>query len=126
MVGHTAVAPAVIKAVETLDEVVGKVLGAAVANDYSAILTADHGNCEELVDPANEAPHTQHTAYPVPCLLIDETTWQLSCEGGLANIAPTVLDLMGLEKPHGMTSKSLLLKPCKKDDHHVKSLKGAA
>ncbi|WP_455212073.1 2,3-bisphosphoglycerate-independent phosphoglycerate mutase [Kaarinaea lacus] len=126
MVGHTAVAHAVIKAVETLDDVVGKVLGAAVANDYSVVLTADHGNCEELVDPASESPHTQHTAYPVPCLLIDETTWQLSCEGGLANIAPTVLDLMGVEKSHAMTAKSLLLKPCKKDDHHVKSLQGAA
>jgi 2,3-bisphosphoglycerate-independent phosphoglycerate mutase len=126
MVGHTAVAPAVIKAVEALDDVVGKVLDASVANDYSVILTADHGNCEELVDPLSEAPHTQHTSYPVPCLLIDELNWQLSCEGGLANIAPTVLDLMGLEKPHSMTAKSLLLKPCKKDGHEVNSLKGAA
>jgi 2,3-bisphosphoglycerate-independent phosphoglycerate mutase len=62
----------------------------------------------------------------VPCLLIDETSWQLSCEGGLANIAPTVLNLMGLEIPHSMSAKSLLLKPNKKDDHHVKSLQGAA
>jgi 2,3-bisphosphoglycerate-independent phosphoglycerate mutase len=78
------------------------------------------------VDPLSDAPHTQHTSYPVPCLLIDELNWQLSCEGGLANIAPTVLDLMGLEKPHSMTAKSLLLKPCKKDGHEVKTLKGAA
>ena len=126
MVGHTAVAPAVIKAVETLDEVLGKVLKAAVAKDYSAIVTADHGNCEEMIDPTSDAPQTQHTAYPVPCLLLDETTWQLSCGGGLANIAPTVLDLMGLEKPHSMTAKSLLLKACKKDDHYLKSLRGAA
>jgi len=126
MVGHTAVAPAVIKAVETLDDVLGKVLGAAVANDYSAIVTADHGNCEEMIDPTTDTPHTQHTAYPVPCLLLDETTWQLSCDGGLANIAPTVLDLMGLDKPHGMTAKSLLLKPCRKDEHYLKALKGAA
>lgn len=126
MVGHTAIAPAVIKAVETLDDVVGKVLHAAVAHDYSVILTADHGNCEELVDPASDVPHTQHTSYPVPCLLLDESVWQLSSEGGLANIAPTVLDLMGLEKPHGMSAKSLLLKACKKDEHYVKSLKGAA
>jgi 2,3-bisphosphoglycerate-independent phosphoglycerate mutase len=111
MVGHTAVAAAVIKAVETLDREVARVLEAAVAADYSVVLTADHGNCEELVDPTTDAPHTQHTTYPVPCVILDELTWQLSCSGGLANVAPTVLQLMGLEQPAQMTAKSLLLKP---------------
>ncbi len=115
MVGHTAVPTAVVQAVEALDREVGRVLEAAVAADYSVVLTADHGNCEELVDPTTDAPHTQHTLYPVPCLVIDETTWQLSCAGGLANVAPTVLQLMGLAQPAQMTGKSLLLKPLKVD-----------
>ncbi len=110
MVGHTAVRSAVIAAVESLDREVGRLLEAAVAADYSVILTADHGNCEELVDPTTDAPHTQHTSYPVPCMIIDSSTWQLSCGGGLANIAPTALHLMGLPRPEGMTHRSLLLK----------------
>ncbi len=109
MVGHTAVKPAVVQAVEVLDYEVGRVLEAAVAKDYSVVLTADHGNCEELVDPTTDAPHTQHTTYPVPCIIVDSSTWQLSCAGGLANIAPTVLQLMGLPKPEGMKEGSLLV-----------------
>ncbi|WP_078119179.1 2,3-bisphosphoglycerate-independent phosphoglycerate mutase [Thiosocius teredinicola] len=111
MVGHTAVRDAVVEAVETLDREVGRVLEAAVANDYSVIVTADHGNCEEMVDPLTDEPHTQHTVYPVPCIVIDNETWQLSCVGGLSNIAPTVLQLMGLDQPDTMTARSLLLKP---------------
>lgn len=125
MVGHTAIPRAAVKAVEALDKEVGRVLEAATAAGYSAILTADHGNCEELVDPATGAPHTQHTLYPVPCLILDEITWQLSCSGGLANIAPTVLQLMGLEKPAQMSAGSLLLKPCR-TDAYIKALEGAA
>ncbi|WP_455218883.1 2,3-bisphosphoglycerate-independent phosphoglycerate mutase, partial [Kaarinaea lacus] len=111
MVGHSAQIDAVIQAVEALDREVGRLLDAAVAADYSVIVTADHGNCEELVDPNSGAPHTQHTLYPVPCVIIDEQSWQLSCNGSLANIAPTVLQLMGLEKPDQMTASSILLKP---------------
>ena len=111
MVGHSARFDAVIQAVEALDREVGRLLDAAVAADYSVILTADHGNCEELVDPNSGAPHTQHTLYPVPCVIIDEQSWQLSCNGSLANVAPTVLQLMGLEKPDQMTANSILLKP---------------
>ena len=110
MVGHTAKHDAVIHAVEALDREVGRVLDAAVAHDYSVILTADHGNCEELVDPTSDAPHTQHTLNPVPCMIIDDASWILSCSAGLANIAPTVLQLMGLDIPAAMTAKSLLLK----------------
>ncbi|NNF97618.1 MAG: 2,3-bisphosphoglycerate-independent phosphoglycerate mutase, partial [Halobacteria archaeon] len=81
MVGHTAIQDAVIHAVEALDQEVGRVLDAAVAADYSVIVTADHGNCEEMVNPITQMPHTQHTTYPVPCLVIDEQHWQLSCWG---------------------------------------------
>ncbi len=111
MVGHTAVPQAVISAVETLDKEVGRLLDVAVANDYSVILTADHGNCDEYVDPATGAPHTQHTIYPVPCLVIDSIRWRLTTGGGLANIAPTVLHLMGITRPNGMEARSLLLHP---------------
>jgi 2,3-bisphosphoglycerate-independent phosphoglycerate mutase len=111
MVGHTAIRGAVIKAVETLDREVGRLLDAAVARGYSVILTADHGNCDEMIDPVTGEPHTQHTVYPVPCLVIDQTSWQLSIGAGLASIAPTVLQLMGLSQPEGMNQRSLLLGP---------------
>jgi len=117
MVGHTAVESAVVKAVEALDCQVGKVMDAAVGNDYSVILTADHGNCEELIDSVTGAPHTQHTLYPVPCLIVDKAVWQLSCASGLANIAPTVLQLMGLEVPEAMTAKSLLIREIETMEH---------
>lgn len=110
MVGHTAVREAVIEAVEALDREVGRVLDAAVDAGYSVILTADHGNCEEMVDPATGKPHTQHTTYPVPCMVIDRQHWKLSSSGELSNIASTVLQLMGLPVPSAMKS-SLLLKP---------------
>jgi len=111
MVGHTAVPGAVIQAVEALDREVGRVLDAAIANDYSVLLSADHGNCDEYIDPLTGAPNTQHTVYPVPCLLIDQINWRLSTGGGLSNIAPTLLQLMGLPKPAAMTGTSLLLEP---------------
>ncbi len=111
MVGHTAKADAIIQAVETLDKEVGRVIKAARKSGFSVILTADHGNCDEMVDPVTGEPHTQHTVYPVPCLVIDDLSWQLSTQGGLKNIAPTVLHLMGLSKPEKMPSRSLLLGP---------------
>jgi 2,3-bisphosphoglycerate-independent phosphoglycerate mutase len=109
MVGHTAVPGAVIKAVEALDREVGRVLDAAVANEYSVLLTADHGNCDEYIDPLTGVPNTQHTVYPVPCLVMDKVHWRLSTGAGLSNIAPTLLQLMGLEQPEGMTGRSILL-----------------
>ncbi|MBF0471185.1 MAG: 2,3-bisphosphoglycerate-independent phosphoglycerate mutase [Gammaproteobacteria bacterium] len=111
MVGHTAVRQAVIEAVEVLDREVGRLLAAAEESDYSVILTSDHGNCDEMSNPVTGEPHTQHTTYPVPCLIIDEVPWHLACGGGLVNIAPTVLHLMGLPKPEGMKGSSLLLGP---------------
>jgi len=110
MVGHTAKAHAIIEAVETLDHEVSRVLEAAETAGYSVVLTADHGNCEEMVDPFTGEPHTQHTTYPVPCLIVDEENWQLSSEGGLANIAPTVMQLMGLPPASDMMGSLLLRK----------------
>lgn len=111
MVGHTAKREAVIKAVETLDKEVGRVLDVANEESFSVILTSDHGNCDEMVDPVTWEPHTQHTLYPVPCVIIDEISWHLSTGAGLSNIAPTVLQMMGLQQPDTMTGKSLLLEP---------------
>ena len=108
MVGHTAVPEAVIKSVETVDTQVGRVLDVALEKGYSAIVTADHGNCDEMVDPYTGGPQTQHSVYPVPCMVIDEKQWRLTTGGGLSNIAPTVLELMGLPKPKKM-KKTLLL-----------------
>ncbi len=110
MVGHTAKRHAVLAAVKSLDEEVGRVLASAESTGYSVVLTADHGNCEEMVDPATGEPHTQHTTYPVPCLIMDECNWTLSCNAGLSNVAPTVLQLMGIRTPQSMTAHSMLLK----------------
>jgi len=109
MVGHTAVRDAVIQAVEALDKEVGRVLDAAAETGFSVILTADHGNCDEMVDPVTQEPHTQHTLYPVPCMVIDEANWHLRPGCDLSAVAPTVLQLMGLQQPPSMTGKSLLL-----------------
>jgi len=116
MVGHSAKPDAIVKAVETLDTEVCRVLDAAVENDYSVILTADHGNCDEYVDPFTGEPNTQHTVYPVPCLIIDKSYWSLRSSGGLSNIAPTILQLMGISKPKGITCKSLLIEEMTRDD----------
>jgi 2,3-bisphosphoglycerate-independent phosphoglycerate mutase len=122
MVGHTAVEEAVIKAVETLDTEAGRLLQHASDAGYSTILTADHGNCEEMVDPMTGEPHTQHTTYPVPCMIVDQQTWKLSCCGGLVNIAPTILQLMGLRVPKKMASSLLLQAMPEKKSKQGKSL----
>jgi len=109
MVGHTAVREAVIAAVEAMDTEVGRLLDVAVEEEYSVFLTADHGNCDEMVDPVTGEPHTQHTVYPVPCLIIDKEYWRLSTGMGLSGVAPTLLQMMGLQQPPDMTGESVLL-----------------
>ena len=111
MVGHTAVRDSVIQAMETVDYEVGRLVDAAREKDYSIIVTADHGNCDEMVDPVTGDPHTQHTVYPVPCMVIDQTPVRLRNGGGIANIAATVLELMGLPLPKKMKRSLLLDKP---------------
>jgi 2,3-bisphosphoglycerate-independent phosphoglycerate mutase len=109
MVGHTGVREAVVSAVETVDAMVGELWDTALANDYSVVLTADHGNADMLLDPVTGSPHTQHTTFPVACAVHDERARTLGTGHALTSIAPTLLELMGLEIPAGMDAKSLLL-----------------
>jgi 2,3-bisphosphoglycerate-independent phosphoglycerate mutase len=109
MVGHTAVRDAIIRAVEALDREVGRVLDAACARGYAVVLTADHGNCDEMIDPDTGEPHTQHSNHPVPCLVIDDAVSRLAEDGDLSAIAPTVLQLMGISQPAEMTGRSVIL-----------------
>jgi len=109
MVGHTGDMAAAVEAVETLDHQAGRVMDAAVGAGFSVLLTADHGNCDLMVDPETDEPHTQHTTHPVPLLVVDQERWLLAHAGGLADVAPTVLELMGMQVPASMTGRSLLL-----------------
>lgn len=109
MVGHTGDEIAAIRAVEALDTQAGRVLDVAVANGWSAVVTADHGNCDLMVDAETDEPHTQHTTNPVPFLVVAEERWMLAPSGTLADVAPSVLQLLGLEQPLEMTGRSLLL-----------------
>ncbi|NEX17661.1 MAG: 2,3-bisphosphoglycerate-independent phosphoglycerate mutase [Halochromatium sp.] len=108
MVGHTGFMDAVVHAVEVLDKQAGRVLDAALAHGYSALLTADHGNCDMMADPETDEPHTQHTTNPVPFLVMDKERWVLRPSGTLADVAPTVLELMGLPPAAEMSGQSLL------------------
>lgn len=109
MVGHTGVREAVIAAVETVDAMVGRLWQTAIDHGYSVVLTADHGNADMLLDPVTGEAHTQHTTFPVACIVHDENAWHLGCGHGLPSIAPTILQLMGLPQPDTMRGRSLLL-----------------
>jgi len=121
MVGHTANKRAILHAIEALDKQVRRVVNAAEKNGYSTIITADHGNCETYIDDKTKSPHTAHTNNPVPFVVIDKQNWVLGTNGSLANIAPTVLEIMGLEIPDAMCSSSLLIEaiPEKTDSHEI-------
>ena len=110
MVGHTGVLPAAIKAVEFVDACVGKVLGAIQSKGGTAIVLADHGNCEQMIDPATGGPHTAHTIYDVELIVVDDRVkdQKLSDGGRLADVAPTALKMMDLPQPKEMTGKSLI------------------
>ena len=110
MVGHTGSLPAAIQAVETVDTCVGKVVDAVLAKGGGLIVTADHGNCEQLIDPETGGPHTAHTTYPVNLIVVDDRFkgCQLKTDGRLADIAPTALKLLGLDQPPEMTGQSLI------------------
>jgi 2,3-bisphosphoglycerate-independent phosphoglycerate mutase len=111
MVGHTGSISAAIEAVETVDTCVGKIVKAVQRQGGSLIVTADHGNCEQMIDPQTNGPHTAHTTYDVPLILVDDRhIGGRLCPGRLADIAPTMLDLMGLDVPAEMTGQSLLAK----------------
>jgi len=111
MVGHTGKLDAAIKAVETVDTCVGKVVDAVLKRGGKLIITADHGNAEQMFDPQTGAPHTAHTTYDVPCIIVDpdlNKDTPLRDDARLADLFPTALDLMGLDKPEAMTGVSLL------------------
>jgi 2,3-bisphosphoglycerate-independent phosphoglycerate mutase len=125
MVGHTGSLPAAIRACETVDACVGRIVEATLKRGGSLIVTADHGNAEQMWDPATNAPHTAHTVYDVPLFVVgaafkgrtlrgdqDAAGWfkpeVRAKRGRLADIFPTVLDMMGLERPAEMTGRSLL------------------
>ena len=111
MVGHTGVQEAAVKAVEAVDECVGKAVAALKEVDGQMFICADHGNCEQLVDYETGAPFTAHTTNPVPFILVNYDEAYTLREGGcLADIAPTLLEMMGMEQPEEMTGKSLLIK----------------
>jgi 2,3-bisphosphoglycerate-independent phosphoglycerate mutase len=108
MVGHTGSLPAAIKAVETVDAGLGRIAQAIEKSGGALLVTADHGNCEMMRDPQTGGPHTAHTTNPVPLLLVGARNRALNAEGRLADIAPTLLELMELPKPKEMTGASLL------------------
>ncbi|WP_333810479.1 2,3-bisphosphoglycerate-independent phosphoglycerate mutase [Flavobacterium sp.] len=106
MVGHTGVMSAAIKACEAVDVCVKEIVETALENNYTTIIIADHGNCETMINP-DGSPNTAHTTNPVPIILVDKDLKTIH-DGVLGDIAPTILDLMGIEKPAVMTCHSLL------------------
>jgi 2,3-bisphosphoglycerate-independent phosphoglycerate mutase len=111
MVGHTGVLEAAVKAVEHVDVCVGRILEALSRQGGSAIVTADHGNCEQMIDPATGGPHTAHTTYDVELFVVDDRfKGKTLREGGrLADVAPTALHMLDIDAPAEMTGRSLLL-----------------
>jgi len=110
MVGHTGNVPAVIKAVETVDQCLARVLAAADEAGARLLITADHGNCEMMIDPATGGPHTAHTTSPVPFLVVGSDEDHSLREGGaLRDVGPTILRMLGLERPAEMDGRDLRL-----------------
>jgi 2,3-bisphosphoglycerate-independent phosphoglycerate mutase len=110
MVGHTGVLKAAIKAVEVTDECVGRVVDATQAQGGAVLVLADHGNCEQMIDPGSGCPHTSHTTYDVEIIAVDDrfVGKTLRTGGRLADVAPTALRMMGLAQPAEMSGKSLI------------------
>ena len=108
MVGHTGVIDAAVKALEAIDECVQRVVEAINSVNGVLLITADHGNCEQMIDYETGEPHTAHTTNPVPLAIVGLPSNRKVKEGRLADLAPTMLDIMGLEKPDEMTGVSLL------------------
>src|SRR5881409_449734 len=108
MVGHSGVLPAAVKACETVDQCLARVLRSAEQADVTLLITADHGNCELMIDPATDGPHTAHTTNPVPFLIVgDDHTGALRHGGALRDVGPTVLRMLGVEPPADMTGRDL-------------------
>ncbi|MBL8978507.1 MAG: 2,3-bisphosphoglycerate-independent phosphoglycerate mutase [Gemmatimonadetes bacterium] len=107
MVGHTGVLPAVLKAVETVDACLGRILAAAERANATLLVTADHGNCELMIDPETGGAHTAHTTNPVPLVAVRGGAGALRSGGALCDVGPTVLRLLGIEPPPEMTGRDL-------------------
>ncbi|HEY7683108.1 MAG TPA: 2,3-bisphosphoglycerate-independent phosphoglycerate mutase [Gemmatimonadales bacterium] len=107
MVGHTGVLPAVIRAVETVDQCLGRILPAAKSAGAAVLVTADHGNCELMIDPETGGAHTAHTTNPVPFVAIGAGTGLLRPQGALCDVGPTVLSLLGIDPPSEMSGRDL-------------------
>ncbi len=112
MVGHTGVLEAAVQALEYLDGAVEKVVNAFTEKGGTVLITADHGNCEEMWDAGNDQPHTQHSMNKVPFIVVqkDNKVRELRKEGKLSDIAPTMLEILGVDQPRVMSGKSLILK----------------
>ena len=111
MVGHTGVIPAAVKAIEAVDECVGKAMDALLEVDGQMFLCADHGNADQMIDYTTGLPHTAHTTNPVPFVLFHyDPAYTLKEGGRLCDIIPTMIEMMGMEKPAEMTGESLLIK----------------
>ena len=108
MVGHTGILPAAIKAVEALDAALARVIAAAKASGAQVLITADHGNCEQMFDPIAQQAHTQHTTDKVPLVYVGTDTVRVRDGGALRDVAPTLLTMMGVGVPEEMTGTSLL------------------
>ncbi|MDO4777279.1 MAG: 2,3-bisphosphoglycerate-independent phosphoglycerate mutase [Cardiobacteriaceae bacterium] len=109
MVGHTGVIPAVVKAVEAVDDALGKVMAAVEKTGASILVTADHGNCEQLIDETTGQPHTSHTTNVVPLIYHGARPAHFVESGALCDLAPTLLAIMGIAQPKAMSGKSLLV-----------------
>jgi 2,3-bisphosphoglycerate-independent phosphoglycerate mutase len=108
MVGHTGVLPAAIAAVKVLDECIGRLAAACERAGWVMVITADHGNAEKMLEEDGVSPHTAHTANPVP-LIVTSRGLELRGGGELADLVPTALGLLGLEKPLQMTGQNITL-----------------
>ena len=113
MVGHSGIIPATVKAIETVDGCVGRIVEAAASKGGVVLVTSDHGNAEQMVDPVTGEPHTAHTTNPVPFILAGDkfagSRVRLREGGALSDIAPTMLDLLGIPQPKAMAGASLIV-----------------
>jgi 2,3-bisphosphoglycerate-independent phosphoglycerate mutase len=110
MVGHTGVMEAAVRAVEAVDEGLGEVLAACRETGTTLLVTADHGNCEQMWDPTTNGPHTAHTTNPVGIVLVEpegRRTATALHDGALCDVAPTILGLIGVPQPAAMTGRDL-------------------
>ena len=112
MVGHTGVLEAAVRACETVDEALGRLEAAVLAKGGALVVIADHGNAEMMRDPVTGGPHTAHTLNPVPVLLFNGPSEVTRLhDGRLADLAPTILALLGLPQPAAMTGRNLMEAP---------------